>query len=469
MNGGRKAKGRYDAAMVHDGSAWRLFVRRGESVEETARAASPSDRIPEVLMEKATEARVRSVRFLISGELYTADGLVLDGLSLSKAEAAMASAVSETAGVESDGMLFIGCSCIWPGVRKPFSLIARFDADAIETLKATLDGYGMACAGFGSLETAIFAVWRGRVSGKAALAAVGFGHTLVVPAPRGANTGPQTVQCGMRHFAMDEQNWLARFQRGAASIAKAGELRIVALPARAEDVQSTYGAAVCDTLRDSGYGNVVEENADEWIRTAAREALSARANRIKGVALPISNPYEPRKRFSNGWIVIAALAVLAVPAAFRIACDAATEAELMRIGRESAKYAPLESRVTKARASLESAKREYERETTSMAARIAERRPLVAFVEVAHFLCRSVGPTVMLESVEEKGLKIEVRGTFTDPEDGVELGKGLMEFSKAKGIEIVESVSKKDEGVDTGSLYRFSYALDCTMVGERRR
>lgn len=454
----QKNKGTLRAAMVHDGRKWRLYAPDGASrkahVAEVASCDGAAGKFPEALAEQAVEAGVRSVRFLVAGELARLDGLAVDGLPFARAAEALRSGIAEATGAEADGIVAVGRSYSWQGVRKPFSLVAKFDVDAVEDFKTALDGFGLVCDGFCSLEAAFLAVWESRSDARAAFAAVGATSALLVPAARGANPGPQTAPCGERHFAVDAGSWTSRLRRLVAPTS--GSLHLLADPGCRE--------AMAEALGEAGYTGVSVEDLEAWLCDAAALALRARANKVKSAALPVVNPYEPRKRFSNGWIVAASLFVLALPAAYLGVCSLVASSRHARSVAEAARYLPLEERVNKARKSLESAKREYAAVSAAGNGRIKSRRPLRAFIDVSYFFCRHSGRTVVLESIAQKGDRIAVEGVFADPEDGVALNNSLIEYAKSRGIEIVENNSRRDGRGEGDFLYRFKYAFDCSKV-----
>ena len=478
----KNTKGRYEAVMIHDGQAWHL-LSGGDLREASVPVASPANKLPQALVDMAVQTKCRSVRFLISGDVHRMEGAIPGGMALDKANAVIRASIAEATGVEADGLLVAGLSMAWGGVRKPFTLAGKFDGDMVEDFHATLAEAGIGCAGFASLEQAVLAVWKDALDGRGALprdrggraearpsrnsslVIVGTGQSFIVPAPRGTNPGPQTVPCGLRHFAADSANWLARFQRAAATIAKDSPLRIVELGG----AHSRATESITATLREAGYANVIAESNDEWLRFAARAALLAKANRTRDVSVPVANPYEPRKKFSHGWLVAVALVILALPAAFRWVCERQTEQECRRLTAAVAPFRPLEEKIKKAKKTLAVAEAEYAGEQASQRARIAARRPLVAFIDVAYYFCKHSGASLTLDAVEQNGDRIEVRGTFSDPEDGVRLNKGILEYARQKNIEVVKNESVNEADGDAAFANRFTIALDCARVGEEAK
>ncbi len=479
----KKHKGRWDAVAIHDGQEW-LLLAGANLRENMVPTTGGMGKLPQTLVDQAVASQSRSVRFLVSGDVHRIEGAIPSGASLTKANAEMRTAIAEVTGVEDDDALVAGYTLIWPGVRKPFTLATKFDADAAEDFHATLAEVGMRCAGFVSLELALLAVWRDWVNGReavlgdrseraearpsrdASLLIVGHGHGFLVPTQRGANPGPLTVPCGIRHYAMDPANWLARFQRAAATVAKEAPLHVITLSEHGSNIKSS---SISTTLREAGYTNIIEENSDEWLRESARVALVSRPNRLKGVAVPVANPWELKRRFSNFWLVLVAAAILALPYLFRVFCEMQTKGECATLMARQAKYRPLEEKIKNAQKSLAAAKAQLAGEDAEQKALVGMRRPLVSFIDVAYFFCKWSGESLVLEAIEQNGMQIEVRGTYSDPEDGVRLNDGMIEYTKEKNMEIVKNESAHDDGGESDFVNRFKVVVDCSKVGEARK
>ncbi len=452
----KNTRGGKDAVAIHDGKSWRLFVKSGAGVRCASTQKGAGASLSDEFLDAAENAGAGRIRFILSGELHRVDGLSLDGLSFKRANDGIGAAVTEAAGIEAEDLVFAGASFSWTGVRKPFTLAAKFSADMVEDFKVALDGYGIACGGFGSLEAALLSAWLRRGAAKEAFAAFGDGGALIVPGRRGANPGPQYAACGMRHLAADEGSWVARLRRALPESAKAQKLNVLMLAGAADEV--------VETLHAVGFANANVFDADEWLADVALEALKTKANKNRPGAFALVNPFEPLKKFSNGWIVAAALAILALPVAFRFSSEAHTGAALAKISSEAAAYRPLEQRVNKAKSDYAAERRAYDMTDASIAARVSSRRPLYAFVEVAYFFCKNAGGTVVLDSIVQKGDRIEGQGTFVDPEDGVKLGKDFVAFAKKKNIGIVENSTVREEGA--AFVNRFRFVLDTAKVGK---
>ncbi len=474
----KKNRGKCRGVAIHDGRAWRLLS--GDDMKERiVPIPGPADKLPQILVDQAVSASCRSVRFLVSGDVHRMEGAIPDGMSLDGANDVIRASIGEATGMEADGLLVAGLSMTWGGVRKPFTLAGKFDGDMVEDFHAALAEAGVGCDGFASLEQAMLAVWKDSLDGKlapfrdregrnmprpprnASLVIVGAGQSFLVPGPRGANSGPQTVACGLRHFSADPSNWLARFQRAMGGMDREAPIRVVAMSELRDGIVSTLVAA--------GYRNATAENADDWMSAAARTAMIARPNRTHGVSVPVVNPYEPHKKFSHGWLVAVALAILALPAAFRWASARLADAKCRRIATASARYRPVEDKIKKAKKALVAAEREQSEELASQRERIASRRPLVSFIDVAYYFCKHSGESLMLDSIVQRGDRIEVHGAFSDPEDGVRLNKGILEYARRKGIEVVKNESANEADGDSSFVSSFAITLDCANVGREAR
>ena len=453
----KKSKGRYDAVAIHDGTEWRLVRVASGGAAEVAAFASAANRLPPEFVDKAVQEGVGSVRFLVSGEMHRIEGAIPSGASLAKANEQIRLAISETSGVDAEGSVVAGMTFRWPGVRKPFTLAGSVDAGFAEDVHAALAEAGIVCAGFASLEIAILAVWREKMSARASFASVCSGQALVVPASRGANGGPQTAACGLRHFASDPDNWLTRFSRTVGAVGRDDPLHLL-----------VWGddAAVASKLSEAGYSQIVVEKASDWLADIAKIALRSRSNRLANTPVPVANPYEPRKKFSHGWLVAAAVLVLLLPVGYRVLCEMSTESRCAALGREMARLKPAADKVIAAQRVLAAAKAELSAEKASESSRIAMRRPLMAFIDVAYFFCKYAGGSTVLRSLVQKDDRITVEGVFADPEDGVRLNKAVLAYAKEKGIEIVENVADAEMDEESSAANRFRLVFNCAKVGE---
>lgn len=456
-------KRKYDAVAIHDGTAWRFIVIGGKSASDVDEVfAAPANRLPQELVDKAARADVRRVCFALAGDMHRIEGAIPKHASIAKAREQMRLAIAETTGVDADDeSVVFGMTYRWPGVRKPFTLAGLVSADAAADFHAALSEAGILCGGFASLEMALLAVAQKRLAGRDAFASVTAANALVVPAPRGANNGPQTAACGLRHFATDADNWLTRFSRIAAATSKHDPLHLLVLGAN--------GGDVAGKLAEAGYEQVVEEKPDEWLADVAKTVAGVRANRLFNVETPVANPWEPRRKFSNAWIVAAALAILLLPAAYRFFCVHRSHRICGAIAAETSRYKKDADKASAAQKALAKAKTDLAGELAEEKALVGMRRPLVSFIDVAYLFCKHASGSTMLKSIVQREDKITVEGTFADPEDGVRLNKAVLAYAKEKNIEIVENAAEPGDGDGEIPLNRFRLVFDCTSVGRETK
>ena len=456
-------KGKYDAVAVHDGTAWRLVVIDGKSASGADEMfAASANRLPQEFVDKAVRADVRRVFFALAGDMHRIEGAIPKHASLAKAREQMRLAIAEATGVDADDeSVVFGMTYRWPGVRKPFTLAGLVSADAAADCHVALAEAGILCGGFASLEMALLAVARKRLAPRDAFASVTAANALVVPAPRGANNGPQTAACGLRHFATDAGNWLTRFSRISAATPKRDPLHLLVLGGNGGDVAAK--------LAEAGHEQVVEENPDEWLADVARTVSSARTNRLFNVETPVANPWEPRRRFSSAWIVAAALAILLLPAAYRFFCVHKSRLKCGAIAAETSRYKNDADKAAAAQKALTKAKTDLAGAKAAEKALVEMRRPLVSFIDVAYFFCKHSGGSTVLKSIVQSGDKVTVEGTFADPEDGVRLNKAVLAYAKEKNIEIVENAAEPGEEEGEIALNRFRLVFDCASVGRETK
>ncbi len=452
----KKMNLRFDSVAVHDGQAWRLLTGKGGA----ATFRSSREALPQELVDAASSSGRKRMLFLVSSDLHVIDGAIPKNAGMEKVESQLKSAISEATGVEQDGALVAGMTTAWGGVRKPFTVAFSFDGDAAGDFHAALEEAGIACAGFASLELAILALWRRRVTGRQALAVVTEGRSFIVPAQRGANPGPQTVPCGLRHFTADEENWRTRFVRAAASLDRNAPLHLIVLDSEGRE------NAVARALDAAGFANVVVEQAEAWLVDSAKEAYAAKPNRCRAVTVPVTNPWEPRKVFSNGWIVAAALLVLALPAGYRLTATALSDARCKELAAETASLKPKADVAKAANARLANARAALASEKVSQKSLVEMRRPLVAFLDIAYFFCRHAGNSIVLRDLTQSESQVVATGVFSDPEDSAILNTSVLEYAKERNISVVEKRSEHvGDGADS-SLNSFRIVFDCSKAGE---
>jgi len=454
----RHYKGRYDAAAIHDGQSWRLVLLGGTSA---LTFASPADRLPQDLVDAACAARVRRLLFLISAGVHVIDGSIPKSAGMARVTEQLRLAISESTGVDSDDAIVSGMTTSWPGTRKPFTVASRFDGAAAADFQSTLAEAGIGCAGFASLELALLASWRKKVVGRQAFVELSSGHAFIVPPPRGSNPGPQTVACGLRHFAMDAGNWLTRFQRSSATVEKDNPLHLLVLDAQERFCADGISAA----LADAGYANVVMEPCDAWLEDAVRAAYASKPNRCRGVSVPVANPWEPHKRFSAIWLVAAAALIMALPTGYKTLCERQSRERCGAVAREVAALRPKADKVRTAQRALAQARADAANAKAAGRARVDMRRPLVAFIDIAHLFCKNAGNSIVLDSIRQDGEKISVAGSFSDPEDGFRLGKVVDSYVKGTKFTVMKNEVNPDKDGDGSAVNGFTLEFDCSNVG----
>jgi len=182
--------------------------------------------------------------------------------------------------------------------------------------------------------------------------------------------------------------------------------------------------------------------------------------------VPVADPHEPHRRFSNFWLAACAALVLALPVAYRACATAATRSKVASIQRECVKYRAIDEKSRRASQALAAAKEAVESERALQAARTEARRPILAFFAVARFFCKNAGGSVALESISQSGSTITVVGTFSDPEDAVLMDGKLMSFTKGNGIRIADYDIDQPEDAEGSVATRFNIVIDCTKFGE---
>lgn len=449
----KKEKRRIDVLAVHDGLAWRLCTPAGEigSVEST------HERLPPELLSQMRSAGCRSVRFIVSGEVYVTEGAIPKGMGFTKACETIKSSIAEVSGAESEGLIVAGVSIPWPG-RRSNTYSGAFDGVSAGHFASLLEDERIVCMGFASLELALFAAWRERGLKDCAFAVVGEGNSFIIPPRRGVRTMPHSIPCGSRHCAADPETWVARLRRSFPESADC--------PFHVFVLCAESSPAIRTAMQNGGIREVVDESAGDLLHRALELARKAKANRVKPSCVPVANPYEPRRLFSCGWLIAAALGILMLPVACRVICERTADLEMSAISAESVRCLPLESRVLKARKYLEASRLALERENEMIDSRIAARRPLKAFIDVAYFFCRYVGRTTVLDSIRQNGESVEVSGFFSDPEDGVSMNERLLQYCKEKNIGIVKFESLRDSESENSFLYCFSVTFDCSQCGK---
>lgn len=284
----RKSTGHTDVAVVYDGSYWRIVSPEGE----LACAASSVSRLPGELVSKMREVGVRSARFILSGDVHKLDKAIPASTGFAKAYDAIRALLAEISGEEALEALVAGRFIRWTK-RKSFTLSGHVDGNIAGDLAAQLEDEDIVCRGFASLELAFLEAWSERNTREETLVLIAGADTFVTPPRRGSNQGPYTVRCGSRHFTSDSENFMTRLKRAISDVDSAKCIHLAVLDAAcASDVAARFQEAGCENV-------VIEKPADLFSR-AVSLTLKAKANQMKDKGVPVVDPCEPRRKFSNG-------------------------------------------------------------------------------------------------------------------------------------------------------------------------
>ena len=432
------------AILIYDGARWRL---PGQPPE----AAAP-DAPPRAWLDTLAQTHA-DVRVLLDGDLTRLDTALPPRTAWDEAQTIVAQEIADQTGADPASLTPAGQA--YGAGRESAVLAALFPQDRLVALREATEAAGLRFAGAASLALACAAVWRGK-DGKAreTLLVVGAGQTLVVPP---APATPFPVAGGLRHAAVSPEAWLERFTHGARALGPETALRVVALGETRADLAATLREA-------GGFADVRALEAEAFLGEAAALAAAARPNRLDA-ALPVANPWEPRKRFSHGWIVAPCLAILALPYLYTWHAGWGLRAAEARYRAEAAQYLPLERATEAAQKRKDAAQRAYDSARATQQALAARRLPLASFVQAAYFFCRHAGATVLLESLAEHDGVVIATGTYADQEDGLALSNALAAFAEAEGLRIANSTNETGKDTEGLPLTRFVHTLDCTRMG----
>lgn len=447
----KRTLSRVPAVLIHDGVRWSLPGDPGQ------RLPGAPNEPPEALLAALAQTH-RSVRFLLSCDLRRAEITFPPRLRRSERHALLAQEMADRSGADSETLL---CTETAGGAGASSGvLMGAFGRGAVEALWRRTEAAGLRFGGVAALELACLAAWRRRSPTGQSLVLVGQGQMLVVPPPPGE---PTPAAGGLRHAADDIAGWLTRFARGAArSLHPETPLRVVALG------EDAMGRTLTERLSlNEGFAAAQSLPSAPLLAEAAHLVAGVRPNRA-GEAVPLENPHEPRKRFSNGWIVAPCAVLLALPFLYGWAEDLRLSAATRRYQREATRYLPLEKTIQTARARKEAAQRALSAEENLQRTLAERRRPLAAFIHAAYFFCRHARASVLLESLEERDGRVTARGTFADREDGVRMEAALLAFAAEVGLRVAETSVSAGNDAEGLPLSRFVYVLDSTYLGEKR-
>ncbi len=432
------------AILIHDGAQWRL---PGQSP-----VAAPPDAPPAAWLNDLAKTHT-AVRFLLACDLRRQDVALPPRTKWAEAQNLMAQELADQTGGDPTAWVIAGCSY---GEGRGAALLAGvFEAGRLAALRDAAAEAGLRFAGAAALSLAVAAVWRAQPAAKQTLVVVGQGEALVVPP---APAAPQPVPAGLRHAAVAPEAWLERFTHGMRGLGADTPLRLLALGGEAEPL-----AAV---LREQGgFADALPLAVDQTLKAAAALAAAAKVNSLR-TDLPVANPWVPRKRFSNAWIVLPCIVLLALPYLYTWHEGRLLKAETARYQAEAAQYLPLEKATDAAQKRKAAAQRAYDSERSTQQALATRRLPLAAFVQVAYFFCRHAGPTVVLDSITERNGVVSVSGTYVDDEEGLRLREALTVFAEAEDLRLANAKDEAGKDAEGLPVTHFSYTIDCTRMGD---
>ena len=179
----------------------------------------------------------------------------------------------------------------------------------------------------------------------------------------------------------------------------------------------------------------------------------------------MANPWVPRKRFSNAWIVLPCITLLALPYLYTWHEGCLLAAETARYQAEAAQYLPLEKATDAAQKRKTAAQRAYDSERSTQQALATRRLPLAAFVQVAYFFCRNAEPSLVVDSLTERGGIVSVSGTYVDDEEGLRLREALAAFAESEGLRLADTKDVTTVNAEGLPITNFTYTIDCSRMG----
>lgn len=446
------------AVLVYDGQAWFLFCRCGSGMRLCAEQAGAAGRIPDEMLRGAAAGGVKRVRFLLAGDIRRLEIALPTSLRFDDANALLANEIADLSGAYGGDLLCAGTSADAFGVKPGSVLTGCFERAQMQALQEQVVGAKLAFDGVAALELACLAYWRMTHGDRAeTLLLIGPAHVFIAPSRQlPESPGPISVSGGIRHITSDPDGWSTRFQRGTRFLEKADAVHLLAMAAPQEGIESI----VCEKVSLPSAQHVEREILYVG---AALVAATARANNLKS-AVPVANPYVPRKRFSHAWIVLPCLLILALPLLGRACQDQRLKIATKRYNKEAAQYLPLEKTVKDAEKKRKETQERYQRELVSQRQLGERRKPLAAFIHMAYFFSKHAGDTVLLEFISSGNGSILTQCFYTDPEDGLALNKKLKAFTDSKGLRI--TTTDLDGGLDSegNALQRMKISVDYANV-----
>ncbi len=420
------------AVLAYDGRDWSAYAFHGSKIA-WFREGGAANSVPGGILNFLREQRIRTVRVLLEGEVRRLETALPAKLSFADVSAMLAHEVAGQSGTDGLGLVCAGGSGSLVGASEPCMLCGAFDRQQVDDLHRQLTGAGLRFDGVGSLELACAAHWNAhRNRDKESLVLFRRDHGFVLPA-RGLpdQPGPVALSGGLRQVERDPEAWRTRFLRGHRYLAKAESLSIFALGADVGEV-----APILDSVEELPRASYPDPEI--LMAGAAREAALGQANQFSA-PVPIRNPHVQRQRFSHAFIVVPCVLILMLPLFVSGLLKWSYHLRMNELKAIAAKYAPLEARIKDAERRKVQAQARYD-SAVAVQQNLAERRkPLFAFIHLAYFFSKHAGNSVRLDSISDKGGEIEVRGIYTDPEDGLALSAELNRFAADKNLRIVRN------------------------------
>lgn len=434
------------AILIHDGAQWHLPGQKPVS--------APLDAPPAEWLKDLAKTHA-AVRFLLVGDIRRQDVALPPRAKWAEAQTLVAQELADQTGGDSTAWVIAGRSY---GEGRGAAVIAGvFETGRLAALRDAAAEAGLRFAGVAALSLAVAAAWRAQPAAKQMLVIVGSGEALVVPP---APAAPQSVPAGLRHAAVSPEAWLERFSHGTRGVGADTPLRLLALGGDAEPLVKALH-------EQGGFADVQALAADPTLKTAITLAASVKANSLRA-DLPVANPWVPRKRFSNAWIVLPCIVLLALPYLYTWHEERSLETATARYQTEAAQYLPLEQSTDAAQKRKAAAQRAYDNERATQQTLAARRRPLAAFVQVAYFFCRNAEPSLVLDTLTEQGGIVTATGTYVDDDEGLRLRAALTVFAEAEGLRLANTKDEAGKDAEGLPIKHFSYTIDCTRMGDTK-
>lgn len=426
----RKITNKRMAVLAYDGRDWFAFSFHRQDTNRFKEVGSATS-IPAGVLNFLREQRAKVVRLLLEGEVHRLETTLPAKLSFAEASSMMAHEVAELSGTDGMGLVCAVGSGSVVGSLDPCTLCGAFDRQQVDGLRLQLTQAGFQFDGVGSLEMACAAHWNAHHDrDKESLILFRWDHGFVLPARSLPDQpGPISLSGGLRQVERDPETWQTRFLRGNRYLAKAQSIAVFVLGAEAEEV-----ATALEGIEELPNPDFPELEA--LLEGAARQASLGQANQF-GAPVPIRNPHVLRKRFSHAFIAVPCVLLLLSPLLVYGFSKLSFHLAQKEYQKVVAEFGPLEKRIEDAEKMKERAQANYS-QSVALQQQLADRRkPLFAFIHLAYFFSKYAGNTVRLESIADNGKEIDVRGIYTDPEDGLSLKAELNDFAADKDLRIV--------------------------------